>query len=89
MGHDTATDLAALCKSAGAAFTAAGEFFVGPTTSGMDWDYLNSTMAHGILDAFSGVSVHPYRPQAPDTVLDDWVRLREMIEVSLRTYICL
>eukprot|EP01052_Picozoa_sp_SAG31_P053609 SAG31_NODE_13833_length_843_cov_1.567204_1_plen_211_part_10 len=46
----------------------------------MDWNYLNTTMANGILDAFGAVSVHPYRQQAPDTVLEDWVRLRAMIK---------
>jgi hypothetical protein len=79
MGGDSAIDLAALCMSAGKAFTAAGELFVGPTTAGMDWKYLNTTMANGILDAFGAVSVHPYRQRAPDTVLADWLRLREMI----------
>ena len=80
MGHDTAIDLAALCKSAGKAFRAAGELFVGPTTAGMDWKYLNTSMAHGILDAFGAVSVHPYRSTAPETALDDWVRLRSLIQ---------
>lgn len=79
MGHDTATDLAALCRSASKAFSAAGELFVGPTTAGMDWKYLNTSMAHGILDAFGAVSVHPYRPTAPETALGDWVRLRSLI----------
>ena len=58
MGSDNATDIAALCLSAGKAFTAAGELFVGPTTAGMDWKYLNTSMANGILGAFGGVSVH-------------------------------
>jgi|EP01044_Picomonas_judraskeda_P034133 hypothetical protein len=80
MGHDTAVDLAALCKSAGKAFSAAGELFVGPTTAGMDWKYLNTSMAHGILDAFGAVSVHPYRSTAPETALGDWVRLRSLIQ---------
>ena len=77
---DQAEDLAVLCQAAGKAFTAAGELFVGPTTAGMDWKYLNATMANGILNAFGAVSVHPYRPKAPDTVLEDWVRLRELIQ---------
>ena len=80
MGHDNATTLAALCLSAGKAFTDAGELFVGPTTASFDWKYLNESMASGILGAFGAVSVHPYRPTAPDTVLPDWTRLRAMIE---------
>jgi hypothetical protein len=79
MGGDNSTDIAALCLSAGKAFTAAGELFVGPTTAGMDWAYLNSSMAAGVLGAFGAVSVHPYRPDAPDTVLSDWVHLRDLI----------
>ena len=44
MGGDNSTDIAALCLSAGKAFTAADELFVGPTTAGMDFNYLNGSM---------------------------------------------
>ena len=52
-------DIAAVCRSAGAAFSAAGELFVGPATSGIDFPYLDQAMGAGILDAFGAVSVHP------------------------------
>ena len=55
----------------------------GPTVAGMDWKYLNQSMASGILDAFGAVSVHPYRRASspPDTALaDTWPQLRTMIE---------
>lgn len=79
MGGDNATDITSVCQSAGAAIQAAGEIFVGPTTAGMDWTYLNSTFQDGILSAFTNVSVHPYRAGPPDSVIDDWVRLRGMV----------
>lgn len=79
MGHDSAADIAALCKAAGAAFRAAGEVFVGPATSAFDWNYLNVSMASGILGALSAVSVHPYRGTSPETVVPDWATLRAMV----------
>ena len=81
MGHDDAQDIALLCKSAGAAFTARGEFFVGPALAGLSVTalaYLNVSMQAGILDGLSGLSVHPYRGTAPETSLSDWVTLRQM-----------
>ena len=61
MGSENATDIAALCAAAGGAFRAAGEFFVGPATAGIDFNYLNASFAAGLLSSVSGVSVHPYR----------------------------
>jgi hypothetical protein len=40
----------------------------------------NRTVADGILAAFGAVSVHPYRGEAPETVLDDYSRLRGLIQ---------
>lgn len=79
MGVDNATDITALCQAAGVHFQAAGEQFVGPTTAGMNWAYLNQTFGRGILGAFTGVSVHPYRDNAPESVFDDWQTLRALI----------
>ena len=79
MGQDNPAAITALCLGAGAAFSAVGEYFVGPATSGIDFNYLNQTMRMGILKAFSAVSVHPYRPSPPDTVLDDYAQLRALI----------
>lgn len=57
MGGDNSTVITALAKAAGPAIKAAGFMFVGPTTAGMDWGYLNATFADGILTAYTGVSV--------------------------------
>eukprot|EP00040_Diaphanoeca_grandis_P002326 m.21282 g.21282 ORF g.21282 m.21282 type:complete len:588 (-) comp13327_c0_seq1:213-1976(-) len=80
MGGDNATDITKVCLAAGTAFTNANELFVGPATSGFDWPYLNTSMKDGILNAFGAVSVHPYRAQAPETVLADYSRLRDLIQ---------
>lgn len=80
MGRFNATNYATLCLGAGVHFTAAGELFVGPATSGVDWTWLNATFSAGALGAFGAVSVHPYRQIDPDTVLDDWARLRALVD---------
>ena len=41
--------------------------------------YLNETMNDGILSAFTALSVHPYRGDAPESVLDDYAQLRAMM----------
>lgn len=80
MGGDNSSVITSLCLAAGEEMTKAGAVFVGPATSGFAWDYLNASMADGILGAFSAVSVHPYRGDPPETVLDDYTRLRAMIQ---------
>jgi hypothetical protein len=85
MGGDNATDITALCLSAGTHFSAAKELFVGPATSTFDPDYMATAMDAGILGAFGALSVHPYRPLAPDTVLDDWSKLRGMMQTHGQT----
>jgi hypothetical protein len=79
MGGDNATDLAALALSAAPAFRALGETFVGPTTAGMDFPYIERTFQAGILAAYTNISVHPYRAGPPESVLQDWVQLAALI----------
>lgn len=79
MGHDDPATITAMALAAGPHFKAAGEIWVGPTTAGIDFGYLNATFALGILDAYTAVSVHPYRSTAPETALDDYVALRQLI----------
>jgi hypothetical protein len=79
MGQDNATVITALCKAAGAHFLAAGETFVGPTTAGVDFPYLNATFAGGILSSLTGVSVHPYRSGAPESATADLEQLAALI----------
>ncbi len=42
--------------------------------------YLGQLFENGFLDLVDEVSVHPYRGQAPETVLADYARLRELIQ---------
>jgi hypothetical protein len=45
----------------------------------MDFGYIEDTFKAGILDAFTAVSVHPYRAAPPDDALADFARLRALI----------
>lgn len=79
MGHDNATDLTALALAAAPGFRAFNETFVGPTTAGMDFPYIETAFAAGILAAYTNVSVHPYRAGPPESVLADWATLAALI----------
>ena len=79
MGQDNATTITALCQAAGPHFLALGETFVGPTTAGIDFPYLNATFQAGILSALSGVSVHPYRSGAPESASAELRELAALI----------
>ena len=79
MGGDNATDIAALAAVAGAALRAEGEMLIGPATAGMDFPYLNASFAAGLLSSVAGVSVHPYRSDAPESAADDFAILRALM----------
>lgn len=79
MGGDNATDLTALALAAAPGFAAFHETFVGPTTAGMDFKYIEAAFAAGILNAYTNVSVHPYRAGPPESVMGDWATLRALI----------
>ncbi len=51
-----------------------------PATSGIPFDWLESCFKQGLLQRIDALSVHPYRPQAPETVGKDYDRLRKLIE---------
>jgi polysaccharide biosynthesis protein PslG len=61
--------------------TAAKAKIIGPATSGFDWPFMEEFLKSGVLEYLDGVSVHPYRDphQAPETVVDDYKKLRELI----------
>ena len=83
MGSDNATDITKLCLAASKQIRVQPlTTFVGPTTSGFPWNYLNTTIHNGILQAFDAVSVHPYRGSSPETVLSDYKQLREMMAAA-------
>ncbi len=52
---------------------------IGPGTSGFPWEYLEQLFRWGLLNEVDAVSVHPYRESAPETVVDDYGRLRALI----------
>ncbi len=74
-------DYAKLALEVGRAIKAAqpAEIYVGPACSTMDWPFLESCFKAGVLEYFDAVSVHPYRPQPPETVAADYRRLRQLI----------
>jgi hypothetical protein len=56
------------------------EKLIGPATSGIDFDFLETCFKHGLLNYWSAVSVHPYRREDPETVAGDYHRLRQLID---------
>jgi len=74
-------DYIKLAMETGKAIKAAApdELYVGPATSGMDFDFLEACFKSGCLNYWDAVTVHPYRQQDPETVAGDYDRLRKMI----------
>jgi hypothetical protein len=56
-----------------------GEALVGPACSKFDYPFLESCFKAGLLNYWCAVSLHPYRNRAPETVADDYRKLRTMI----------
>ena len=57
-----------------------GEHYIGPATSLIDFPFIEACFKAGLLEYWSAVSVHPYRQKAPETVADEYARLRRMID---------
>lgn len=72
----------ALALTVGRAFRNAvpNEELIGPATSGINFPFLESCFKAGLLDYWSGVSVHPYLRSDPENVVNEYCRLREMID---------
>ena len=49
-------------------------------TSGIPFKWLEDCFKKGLLKWIDVLSVHPYRPQPPETVIKDYARLREIIK---------
>lgn len=77
-----AQEYVALALAVGRAFrdSAPDEKLIGPSTSEIDFDFLESCFAAGLLEYWSAVSIHPYRRSDPETAAQDYCRLREMIK---------
>jgi len=53
---------------------------VAPACSGIPLDWLESCFARGLLDWVDALSLHPYRSKAPETVIEDYARLRALVD---------
>lgn len=55
---------------------------IGPATSGVPMDFLESFCKSGVLDWLDAVSVHPYRNyiKPPESAAEDYVKLAALIE---------
>jgi polysaccharide biosynthesis protein PslG len=60
---------------------------IGPATSEFPWPFLETFLKSDVLDYIDAVSVHPYRNKrkTPETAVDDYVKLRALIETHGRT----
>ena len=57
------------------------ESIIGPATSLIDFAFLEKCFKAGLLEYWSAVSVHPYRKGNPESVVEEYARLRRMIDV--------
>jgi hypothetical protein len=75
-------DYILLAKEVGEAIqrAAPGEVYIGPATSGVDLRFIEACFQGGLLNYWKAVSVHPYRSQDPETVEEDYRRLRQLIQ---------
>ena len=75
-------DYVLLALEAGKALreAAPGEAYIGPATSTMDFVFLEACFKAGLLEYWSAVSVHPYRQKPPETVAEDYAKLRRLID---------
>jgi len=53
---------------------------VAPATSGMPFKWLEDCFKKGLFNWIDVLSVHPYRPHPPETVIKDYAKLRELIK---------
>lgn len=67
---------------------APAEFIVAPASSGFPWDFMETLGQRGVLAKLDAVTVHPYRQQPPETVENDYRRLRLLLDrYSPRKYL--
>lgn len=55
-------------------------FIVAPAMIGFDYSYLSYLGKNGLFKYINAVSVHPYRHEQPETVIEDYKNLRNLIE---------
>jgi hypothetical protein len=55
------------------------EVIIGPATSLIDLPFIEACVKAGLFDYWSAVSVHPYRQEGPETVVDEYRKLRRLV----------
>ena len=53
---------------------------VAPATSTIPLKWIEDCFKRGILDQIDALTIHPYRPHPPETVIKDYARLRDLIK---------
>lgn len=53
---------------------------IAPATSGIPLDWLEKCFKKGLLKWLDALTVHPYRHQPPETVMEDYGNLRDLIK---------
>ena len=53
---------------------------IAPACSEIPFPWLEDCFKRGLLKWIDAVSVHPYRPKNPETVIEDYARLRDLIK---------
>jgi hypothetical protein len=78
-------DYIRLAGKLGAAVRAAADLahvtLVGPATAGIDLEWLEQFLSSGALTTFDAVSVHPYRVGPAETVLAEFAKLRQLVDL--------
>jgi hypothetical protein len=57
-----------------------GPLVVAPATSGIPFEWLAECFKLGLLEWIDALTVHPYRPKPPETVMEDYEKLRKLIK---------
>ncbi|MGC9085341.1 MAG: cellulase family glycosylhydrolase [Thermoproteota archaeon] len=52
---------------------------IAPASAGIDLNFMRSFIEYNALNYVSAVSVHPYRDSSPETVTDDYAKLRQLV----------
>jgi hypothetical protein len=55
------------------------EWFVGPAMAGFDLPFLDRCLARGMGRYWDAITVHPYRPMEPESVLGDYARTASLL----------
>ncbi|AJA46763.1 hypothetical protein CPAST_c06630 [Clostridium pasteurianum DSM 525 = ATCC 6013] len=55
-------------------------FIIAPALAGVDYNFLNQLGRNQIFKYIDAVSIHPYRQKNPETVIEDYKKLRQLIQ---------